>query len=318
MPFLGGGIPVVDTDPPGPVLTGFEDSRTLSFRSVDGVDLLPFTGQEYILRKGATGLGMAPRDVVDVTFPGEDGGQLDDITVGVRTWGIPLRVTSESSHAAFLDNEAALRRLFNHRRIDYRKHGGTFDVVANSVKGERALRSAYVSGLEGDQQQATSGSYFETLPIVGKSVRPYWTGPRWSTLPIRRPTGLPFFGTWPPAGLSPSRTLGADLTVTVEGDASGYCRVDLEGYAPYVEISGPGLYVAIPDGLAAGETCVVDTYPPQAGVYFDGLLNPTRLAPLRRYRAIDPGEQVFNIDLGAASAAAWAVISGPTLWETPW
>lgn len=316
MPYLG-GIPVVDVEPTGPVLNGFEDSRTLAFRSIDGADLISFTGDEFIVRRQATGLDLAPRDVVEVTYAGEDGGQLDDITVGSRVWGLPLRVGAMSGHRAFLDNRAALRRLLNHRRVDYRAHGGTFDLVASSVIGERSLRSAYVSGWEGADEQATSGSYFETLPLVCKSVRPYWTGPRWSTPKIQKPPAAPWFGTFPPV-FTPSRTLGQDIGVTVEGDASGYCRVEVAGYAPSVLVTGPGLRVSIPQGVAAGESCVVETYPPQAGVYFNGLVDWSRVAPSRQFAAIDPGEAVFNVDLGNSSPDAYAVISGPTLWDAPW
>ena len=318
MPYLG-GIPVLDETEPGqPILTGYEDSRTLAFRSVDGADLISFTGDEYIARWGMTGLEVPPRELVEDETQGEDGSQLDEIKTLGRTWSIPLRVGSNSSHRDFLLKRGAVRQLLNYRGVDYKAHGGTFDLVANSVLGERALRAAYASGWEGDRQQATSGPYFETVPLVGRSVRPYWTSARWSTPPIVRPTGIPFFGSWPPAGLSPSRTLGADIPVTVDGDASPWVKIEAGGYAPYLEISGPGLYVLIPDGLAAGETLRFDTYPASRFPLFNGQLDWNRVATPRSYAPVPPGDNIFNLDLGAAGATAWAAVSGPTLWETPW
>lgn len=317
MPYLG-GIPVVDEDGNGqPVLNGFEDSRTLAFRSLDGVTLISFTGDEYIPRTGITGFGIPPREIVEEESQGEDGAQIPEIKVLPRTWSMPLRIGSNSGHRDFLAKSGAVRALLNHRGVDYTTHGGTFDVVANSVLGERALRSAYASGWEGNWDKATSSSYFETVPLVGRSVRPYWTSERWATPPIMRPTGLPWFGSWPPV-LSASRTLGAEITVAVAGDASPWPKIEAGGFAPSIEISGPGLYVLIPDGLAAGETFSIDTYPPNRFPYFNGQLDWSRVASPRRWAPVPPGDNQFNIDLGTAGATAWAVVSGPTLWETPW
>ena len=318
MPYLGGGIPVLDEDDNNqPILNGFEESRTLAFRSLDGANLISFVGDEYIARVGVTGIEVPPRELVEQESQGEDGAQLDEIKVLARTWSVPLRIGSNSGHRDFLTKRSAVRALLNHRSVDYQAHGGTFDLVANSVLGERALRSTYLSGWEGDWQQATAGSYFETVPIVGRSVRPYWTSERWTTPPIMRPTGFSWFGSWPPV-LSPSRTLGADITVSVDGDASSWPKIEVGGYAPSVEISGPGLYVVVPDGLADGETFTLDTYPPNRFPLFNGQLDWGRLGWQRRWAPMAPGDNLFNIDLGVAGGKAWAVVSGPTLWETPW
>lgn len=318
MPYLGGGLPVLDEDGNGqPVLTGFEESRTLAFRSLDGINLIPFTGDEYIARWGVGGIELPPRELVEEETQGEDGSQPDEVKVLARTWSMPLRIGSNSGHRDFLGKRANVRQLLNHRGVDYRAHGGTFDLVAESVLGERALRSMYGSGWEGNWEKATSGSYFETVPLVCRSPRPYWTSERWATPPIMRPTGLPWFGSWPPV-LSASRTLGADITVVVSGDADPWPKIQAGGYAPSLEVSGPGLYVLIPDGLAAGETFSIDTYPPNRYPLFNGQLDWNRVATPRRWAPVPPGDNVFNIDLGAAGADAWAVVSGPTLWETPW
>lgn len=321
MPILAGpGIPVVDSSDLGPVVNGFEESRFLSFRSLDGVDLIPFTGDEFIARWGITGLDMPPLNVVEQEYPGEDGAQVDDITVSSRLWGIPLWIGSNSGHRDFLAKRERVQDLFDHHRVDYRTHGGTFDIVASSIRGERSLRSTYVGGWEGDWQQGTSGSYFETVPLTGRASRPYWTGERWSTPQIRRPAGLPGLGAFP-LSLSPSRTLGADITVTVAGKAKSYARIDLMGPAPFVEITGPGLYVLIPDGLAAGESAVIDTYPPlraTQGALFNGVVDWSRIAPRRQFAPVAPGDNTFNLDLGVAGVDAWATVSGPTLWNAPW
>lgn len=319
MPILAPGIPVLDPDGPRPP-SGFEESRTLAFRSLTGSDLIPFTGAEYVARWGLTGLDMPPLDVVEQTYAGEDGAQLGDITVGSRLWGIPLRITSDAGQAAFLAARERVQDLFNHRGVDFRTHGGTFDVVATSSRGERALRSVYVSGWEGDWQQERNGSYFETVPLVGRACRPYWTGARWATPPLERPAAFPGLGSFPLA-LSPSRTLGADVTVSVAGKAASWPRIDLVGPAPSVEITGPGLYVLIPDGLANGETAVIDTYPPVRalrGAVFNGVVDWSRVAPQRRFAPMSPGDNTFNLDLGAAGVGASAVVSGPTLWYSPW
>lgn len=317
MPILA-AYPVVDE--PAQIEDPFADSRTFAFRSLDGQTLLPCTGDEFIARWGITGLDVPDRELVEESIPGQDGTDLVDIKVGSRSYFLPLFLGSNSSHLQFLQNVARLRGLFNHRRVDYRTAGGTFDLVATSVLGERTLRSAYASGMNGDWAQDSMGSYWRGLGLNFLAARPNWAGESWSTPEIRRPSGARFLGVFPPR-LSSSRALGADLVVPVPGDADSWAVVEATGPADYVNVLGPGLEVAVPDGLAAGEQLFIDTNPASRRVLFDGVGGDVawgRISPSTIWSPLEPGDVVLNIDMGEATDQSLAVVSGVSQWETPW
>ena len=317
-----GGYPVLDSPSQLPSLgdADFADSRTLAFRSLDGTSILPFTGDEFIAQWGIQGLDMPPREIVEEEFPGEDGSDLVDIKILPRQFTIPIFCGSNSGHLPYLRNRERMRSFFDHRRVDYRREGGTFDLVASSASGERSLRAVYVEGMDGTWDQATTGSYFESFGLIGRSVRTYWYGERWATPKVTRPAGFSWFGRFPPV-LSSSRTLGADIHVQVGGQAPSWPRIDMMGPAPSVEVVGPGLYVLIPDGLEAGEVAVIDTdprYRATRGALFNGLLDWQRIAPQRQFAPMVAGDNVFNLNLGAAGVDAYAYVSGWSRYDTPW
>jgi hypothetical protein len=314
-----GGFPVVDSV--HEIVDPFIDTRTFTFRSLDGQVILPCTGDELIARWGIQGLDVPPRENVQEAIYGQEGADLVDIKIGPREYFIPLFLGSNSSHLDYLNKRGDLRSLFNHRKVDYKAAGGTFDLVANSIKGERALRSTYVDGMNGDWEQDSSGIYWESFGLNLLAVRPHWYGGRWTTPVIRRPeSGAAWFGHFP-GRLSSSRTLTAPILVTVLGDIDSYARIDLVGPADDVLItSDSGLYVSIPDGLADGETAVINTNPrpSEMTASFDGVEDWGRIDPETRWAPLPTGDQSIVISIGGLGANSSAVVSGPSEFESPW
>jgi hypothetical protein len=319
VPILAGsGIPVIDRSEPD-LTADFVESRTFAFRTIDGSQVLKFTGDEMIMRWGITGLDVPDRELVEEEIPGQDGTDLVDVKVGSRPYFLPIFCGSDSGHLQFLRNRAYLRSLFNHRHVDYRRNAGTFDLVASSVLGERTLRSAFVSATSGEYAADSMGSYWQSFGINALAVNPYWRGERWTTPIVQRASTGAFFGTFPPQ-LSSSRALGADIEVTVGGEVESWPRIDLVGPATSVEINGPGLYLSIPGGLGAGEVAVVETNPRDRfdGTVFNGDPDWARIAPGTRFAPINPGTATFNVAVAGVSGTSSATISGDSLWETPW
>lgn len=309
-------VPVV-TAPPETVNL-FVDSRFLEFRSLDGANVLPFTGREYIASWGMTGMDVPPIEVIEGYVPGMDGSRIDDVKVPSRKIGLPLYVASDSSHLGYLQNRASLRQLLNHRGYDWRTNDGTFDLVAHSVMGERSLRCLYLDGMNGDWSQDSAGSWWESFGLQLLNVRTYWYGQRWQTPPLRIPVAdQSFFAAFPPA-LSPSAALGSPFTIAIPGEAETWGRVDAVGPCDALTVEAPGLYVEIPGGLLSGETMTLETSPRGRTALFDGVKDWTRIGADTRYRQLSPGSAAVTISMPGATSVSQASVSGDSLFLSPW
>lgn len=314
MPILVAGFPVV-TPPELPDLSKV-DSRTLAFRALDGTYPFPSTGREFFFMPDLEGLDMPKVDLITRKVPGMDGELLSEIRVGRREIFLPLFIASDSTHTQYLDRRDDLAALFNHRRIDYRALGGTFDLVATSVRGERSLRCARVEGMTGAKWPGES-SHWAKLGITAWAVQPYWRGVDWSTPIIRVPAGSSWFGVFPP-DLSSSQAIGTNIPVVIHGDVDSWPVIEMIGPADSVLIEGAGIHIEIPEGLGVNEPAYIDTNPRSRAALFDNVSQWERVAPQRTLRALPPGRNLLTINLSDPAASSMARVSGPTLWERPW
>jgi hypothetical protein len=292
------------------------DTRTFTFRDLDGNSPFAVGTSDFFYQPDITGTDMPPREIVTRQIPGMEGERLSEIRIGSREVFLPLWIKSSASHLDYLDRRDQLARLFNHRSVDYRAQDGTLDLVANSARGERSLRCVYVDGMT-NTMWPNEGAFWGKLGITLRAVRPYWTGVPWATPIVRIPEPSAWFGKFPPT-MTSSRAFGNDLRVTVEGDAESWPTVDLVGPATAVTIVGKGLSVSVPGGLADGETGKIVTDPRGRVALFSGVRDWSRVAPTDRYQPLLPGDNSFTITMTGATTASMAKVSGETRYERPW
>lgn len=264
---------------------------------------------------GIEGLDLPPREVLTKRSPGMDGERLVEVRTLSREVFLPLFVASDSSHLAYLERRDGLRRLFNYRSVDYRAAGGTFDLVAESARGARSLRCVFVEGMSG-VKAPDEGGWWAKLGLTLRAVNPYWEGDRWQTPIIRQESGVSWFGAFP-GRLASSYTFGT-FTVPVPGDAESPVTVDLVGPATSVTITGPGLLVSIPGGLASGETARIVTDPRGRTALFGGVVDWARVGPVSTWAPLPPGDRTLSIVVAGVGATTQAQVSGPTRYDAPW
>jgi hypothetical protein len=295
-----------------------EETRTLAFRSLDGQVVMPCNGREFVGMNGMEGLDYPKQERVVDRVPGQHLSK----RYASREITIPMWLRSDAGHRDFLLKREQLMALFDFEEVDYQAQGGTFDLVANSLDGnrERRLRVDYVSGMEGNLSRSTERKAWSMLPLKLAAVRPFWTGAMWQTPEVRKGQGVDFFARFP-GRLSNDRALGADITVTVPGSARSWPQVNVTGPSSGVQITGPNLYVSVPGGLDDGEEFVLETDPDLRveGTTFDGDPDWSRISPNCVFGAgLKPGANTFNIDVGSATAATVAYVAGVTRWKSPW
>lgn len=313
---LVAGYPVL-TEPPGPDLS-LADSRILSFRSLDG-DLFPLPGPGFFGMNGMTGLDYPDINVVRDGTPGMVGERIRNISYDTREIFIPM-FTLGRDHAELLALRDQIEDLVDFEDVDYQTLDGTFDLVANSIRGERYVRclcTKWSTKLAKD----SGGAIWEVSGLTLLAVQPLWVGESWETRPIRKAPTSSFFGKFPPT-LSSSQVLGGQTTVTVPGRSGSWATADLLGPCDSVTITADGLSLSIPDGLEAGEQAKIVTNPRgrTALFGFDGSLTKdwSRIAPSDLYQPISPGIQPVTFDLENPTLATQAVLSGDSYWKRPW
>lgn len=311
------GLPIIDVPPTGPVGPDYTDSRTLALCSIDGLNLWPFQGREFVARQGLSGLNLAPRSIVEEPVPGMAGTRLREIRVEKREVFLPIFLASDLGHAKFLDRRDELTRLLTTHGIDYAAHDGTLNLVANSLRGERYLRCYYVSGYEGLHAIDSGGSFWESIGLTLHAARPYWYGEPWLTQYVKTSTGVQWFPDFP-GELTSGRVLGTDIPVHVGGDIPSWPSLEIGGPASSITISGPGLMMSIPDGVAPGSTATIVTEPRGRTALFDGVKNWARVAPTDRYAPLNPGASLINVVMTGTNADSFARIGGESRYERPW
>jgi Phage tail protein RIFT-related domain len=305
VPVVGAEADVVDTP------------RTIAFRALDGTYPFPVSDTDFIFGPDSTGLDKPPQEVITQPVPGLEGERLREIRIGKREVFLPLWLFGVS-HQEYLDRRDTLANLFNHRLVDYVTEDGTLDLEANSIRGTRRLRCVYVDGMTAvlaPNERAT----WAKLGITLWACRPYWYGVPWSTPIIQKQGTEPDFFAEFPGDLSGALVLGDNIPVVVGGDVESWMTVEVRGPASSVAVSGEGLLVSIPDGLAAGETAQIVTDPRGRTALFDGVKNWSRIGPTTTWQPLQPGTRHVSIAAaGGVTAATQAVIYGPTRYERPW
>lgn len=314
--------------PPSRPLARLEDWRRLEFQALNGVDLIQWSGWDFILNRGTTGLDVPPRDLVESQYPGLDGARLEEIRTLPRDVFMPLMLlASDGSNLTLRKQLGRLRRYLDYRGLDLVQTEGTFDLAAVTPSSRRTLRCSYVDGMEGTYSlDAESGRYWQRYGVRLRAVDPYWHGSQWSTPLIGASTAVPFLSSNPaahPWGLAPSVVLGSDIDVFVDGDVASPPVADVTGPSSGVHISSPqGLDVtisALDDGqqvrVISGRHRNVLTRASELDEWEDGW---SLVGDSPRWADLGPGDTTISIVALDATAATSARVYGDSLWETAW
>lgn len=297
----------------------FLDSRELSFRSLDGQELLTSGAANlFVILEGLTGIELLDREPVFSQRPFVDGALLTELKIGVRQPFVPVLIWSDESHAAFLDIADRLASFAQHRHVDLRATDGVFDLVANSIRGERALRVAYVSGWSGEYSGELASSHWLKAGFQLLAVAPYWRGEQWGTPLIRAASDAGWFGEFP-GELASSVALSQPMAITVGGDGPSYARVEVSGPAATVAIdAGSGFSVSLPGGLVAGEVFELDSDQRRPMVTVNGEAAWDRVGAGFRTDAFLPGVATMTITVTGTTNESSARVFGFNQHERPW
>jgi hypothetical protein len=301
----------------------FIDTRRLDFRTLAG-DTLAWDTPSWIPRTGIEGLHMPPREVIRGQVPGLTGSVLQEIRDVERPVSFPVFVGSDDGHTAHLAQLARLQAFLDFTGVDYAAAGGTFDLVATSASGERSLRCVYLEGMEGSEG-VDSGVWWASFGLRLLAVDPYWHGAGWSTSTLRIPAPVGWMSAsdgsyttvWP-GGITNSLVIGANMPVTVGGDAPSWASIEVVGPATTFRAQAGGLDVSLVGGLAVGETMLVDTDPRSRDVTFNGVRDWGRVAPGDRWEPMAPGRSTVTLTMADATAASSARLFGESLFKRAW
>lgn len=309
-----------DPNDPGTPTPVPVDDRRLEFRTIDGAQSIEWTGDEWIIQSGISGLDVPPRDVITEEVPGMDGARLREIRTGTRTVVLPFFVTSANESAASHRAQLTrIRRMIGYRGRDYAGLEGTFDLVAVAEGGERLLRCTYVDGMEGVAGVARgSGAYWSTFDAKLIAVQPYWRGQEWSTATVGTGLGAPFVSEtapWP-RSIAGSVALGEDMRVTVGGDVPSPPIIELIGPFDSARITSPqGLDITV--GAVEAGRLLIETGR-RRRVTINGTAAWALIGDSPRWHPLPPGEAVISIVATGATTATSARVHGTSLWETAW
>lgn len=298
------------------------DDRRLEFESLDGRDIIDWSGDPFISVAGLTGVDLPPQETIREQIPGLPGGRLREVRDLERTVFLPMHVRpADRDWRALLANLGRVAGHLNWRDRDYVAAEGTFDLVAYSgVTGRRSLRCTYLEGMEGDYGADVAFGTWQILGIRLLAVDPYWRGQQWSTPTVGIPDVRPFLSDNPadhPWGLSPSVALGEEMPVTVGGGVPSPAVVELTGPATTTHITSPqGLDVTL-GALSAGQTLTLDTGRTKR-CQVDGSDAWNLLGDSPQWRPLPPGEAAITIAVTGATSATRARVYGTELWQTAW
>jgi len=305
------GFPIFGSD------GAMDETRRLAFRALDGTYPFPSTGGEFVFMADSEGLGMPPRELVRETLPGIDGALLREIRTLEREVFIPIWVASFSAHVNYLERLGDLSDLFQYRFVDYQGLDGTFDIEATSVNGQRWLRVAYSDGMR-STNWPTESAWWGKLGLTFLAVQPYWVGEDWTTATITLEGDEPDTFAEFPLEFSSSTLGGTGIPVEIGGNIPSWVTVDLTGPATAITITGPGLLISIPAGLAVGETAQIVTDPRSRTASFDGTVDWGRVGALSTWRPLNPGSQMLDLVMTGGAIGSSVRVSGKTRYERPW
>lgn len=312
-----------------------EPITKLYIESLDGSVSIPLDNTMGLIRlPGATGLGMAPVEVITSTIPGVPGAMLQDVRVESRPIFIPLyayAVTSQRDYRVLLDT---LRSVID-------PTSGSFKLVGASLRGIRELIVTYLSGLEGDDSLDSEGHAWGKFGLKLMAYEPFARAREDRTLEYRVvSSSTPFLGIvggtdtpWPTM-LSSTGVIGSGMPITIDSEVPVYPVVELVGamtsflgtLSPTITnpngstttITDREWSVSVPGGVPAGQTLKMVTDPRSRSIRMDGTLAAGLIARGSTLRPFYPGTNTLNVSAPGGTTDTRIRISWRDLFWSLW
>ena len=282
----------------------------LWLESWDGSQRLSLSEGPVRWKAGATGLEVAPSDVLLAPTPGVSGASVSGVSYPPREALLPVTVEGDGWPGL---NEA--KELL--RSITDPAQGmtpdGSFRLVATTPSGTRQLGLAYRSGLEGLGIPSHVRQNF-VLEVV--APQPFAEDRNVQTRPFRlEQNTAPFLGgVWGEIALASSRIAGPDTPVVMTSAVPVYPVTTVIGPADSILITGDnGLRLDIPDGVEAGEVLEVVTDPRRKSTRVNGAIAAGRLARGSRLAPFGLGTTTLSVSAPGATADTRLLVSWRTL-----
>lgn len=296
--------------PPTPVVT-YGPRTTPEFVFAGGGDVLPAQMSEgLIVLPGVEGLDTPPVTLTQDEPAMWDGSLHRHVRYRPRQVFLPMQLVAADTATM----RAAIRRL---AVITDPKRGPTTVTVAHHDGATRSV-DGYLASPFGAALDAREGVRWRKFGLAFTCPDPYFAG-NTETITFRFDGGIdPFLGpVFLPLHLSNSQVLG-DVTIHNAADAESWPVWTLTGPTDAVEISSNGLSWTLPDGIADGETVIVDcrrgvqTVTDATGAAWD------RLGPLSNLWALPPGDNEVGLTMTGAEAGATVTVAWQQRWLTAW
>jgi hypothetical protein len=302
---------------------------------MDGSVVIPLDNTAgWIRLPGATGLEMAPFDVVSSSIPGVAGSVVRDVRTLERPVFIPVYGYSDTSYRDFKQLKDQLRTLIDPTT-------GSFKLVGMTERSIREMIVTYESGFEGADGGDNDGLSWIKAGLRLTAHFPFARAREDRTLEFRvTSTPTVFMGVaggtdapWPTA-LSSTSVIGTGMTVTIDSEVPVYPELTLigemtsfAGTASQTVITPSGAEmiltdqewsVDVPLGVGAGETFTMVTDPRERSIRLDGAQAAGLVERGSKLRPFYPGQNTLNVVAPGGTEATRIILSWRDLYWSIW
>lgn len=307
----------------------------LSLESMDGSVVIPLDNTTgWIRMPGATGLEMAPVEVISKRIPGVPGAVVSDVRVSERPIFIPVYGRSTGGRTSYLQMMDRLYSLIDPTT-------GSFKLVGTTTRGSRELVVTYEGGLEGADGADERGLSWVKAGLKLTAYDPFPRARTVRTLEFRATSdAAPFLGVvggtdapWPRM-LSSTSVVGQGMEVRVGSEVPVYPDLTLVGglesfagtLSPVVTnpdgsqraVTDQAWSVSIPDGVPPGSTLRMVTDPRYRSTRMDGDLAAGRIARGSTLRPFYPGLNVLDVVAPGGSESSRVILSWTERYRSLW
>lgn len=278
----------------------------LWLESWDGSQTLSLSSGPVRWKAGATGLEVAPSDLLMASTPGVAGTSVSDVSYPAREALLPITVEGDGWPGL---NEAKERLRSITDPGQGMTRDGSFRLVARTPAGVRQLGLAYRSGLEG---LGIASHVRQNFVLDVLAPQPFAEDRDEQTRPFQlAQPDRPFLGgVWGSIGLVSSRIAGPDTPVVMASAVPVYPTITAVGPASSVLLTGTnGLRLDVPDGLEPGEMLEWVTDPRRKSVRVNGELAAGRVARGSRPAPFGLGTTTLSVSAPDATADTRLIIS---------